>query len=127
MKRGLVILAIVSAIWACKSQQATVVEEDVTLQSESGLDSLSGLKNGPNLMYVKAHCTSCHSAKMITMNRFTREGWKDKIRWMQKTQNLWDLGEAEPLVLDYLEQNYAPEPQQARRKNLEGVEWYELN
>jgi hypothetical protein len=128
MKILVYIIALLSITWSCKSKQAVVVDfaqEEIALQS--GLDSLTGLKIGPNLMYVKAHCTSCHSAKMITMNRFTREGWQEKIRWMQLTQNLWDLGEAELLVLDYLEQNYSPEQQQARRKNLEGIVWYELD
>lgn len=112
-------------VWACKSQQQVFVDQEAT-QEIGSIDSTTGLKVDANLMHVQAHCTSCHSAKMITMNRFTREGWKEKIVWMQKTQNLWDLGEAEPLVLDYLEKNYSPQPQQARRKNLEGVEWYEL-
>lgn len=125
MKKLLLIISTLCFFWACKSQQASLAEGSD--ENMGGIDSLTGLVIAPNLMYVKAHCTSCHSAKMITMNRFTRDGWKEKIQWMQKTQNLWDLGEAEPLVLDYLEKNYAPGPQQARRKNLEGVEWYELD
>lgn len=89
-------------------------------------DPQSGLVIDENLMLVKSLCTACHSAKLITMNRFTRSGWKDKIVWMQKTQNLWDLGESESAVLDYLEKYYAPEPQTSRRQNLENVEWYRL-
>ena len=94
--------------------------------SYSGTDAETGLAIDEHLNLVKANCTNCHSAKMITMNRFNRAGWEEKIRWMQKTQNLWQLGDAEPKILDYLAKHYAPEEQVSRRKNLENIEWYEL-
>lgn len=106
----------------CKNSQPQIQEE-----LSVGIDPDSGLQIDPNLMLVKGQCTACHSAKLITQNRFTREGWKDKIVWMQKTQNLWDLGEFEPAVLDYLEKYYSPEERASRRANLENVEWYDLN
>ena len=45
---------------------------------------------------------------------------------MQETQKLWDLGENEDIILDYLAEHYAPEDI-GRRKNLENIEWYELD
>ncbi len=110
---------------ACKTSQISEKKEEGQL-TENSLDPDSGLRIDPNLMLVKANCTACHSSKLITMNRMSRERWKETIRWMQEKQNLWDLGESEPLVLDYLEKYYAPEPQATRRKNLEAIEWYEL-
>jgi hypothetical protein len=56
----------------------------------------------------------------------SREGWKATIVWMQETQNLWDLGANEELILNYLSKNYAP-TDKGRRQNLEITEWYELN
>ncbi len=47
------------------------------------------------------------------------------IRWMQQTQNLWDLGENEELILDYLSTYYPPE-EKGRRENLKDIEWYEM-
>lgn len=112
---------------ACKTSQISEKKEEVEGQlTENSLDPDSGLRIDPNLMLVKANCTACHSSKLITMNRMSRERWKETIRWMQEKQNLWDLGESEPLVLDYLEKYYAPEPQATRRKNLQAIEWYEL-
>ena len=121
MKKGLSLFFAVS-IWLfsqCKTVQNSSVSD--------GKDPESGLMLDQNLMLVKSQCTACHSAKLITMNRFTRTGWKEKIVWMQETQNLWDLGESEPAVLDYLEKYYSPEPQASRRKNLEDIGWYKLD
>ncbi|MFN3446054.1 MAG: hypothetical protein ACK44D_09950, partial [Bacteroidia bacterium] len=90
--------------------------------------SLSGivtdtLKKDPNTGFILdqhyelliAHCTACHEAKVVTNFKANREGWLEKIRWMQKTQKLWDLGEAEPKILDYLSKNYAPKQSYVRR------------
>lgn len=83
-----------------------------------------GLVQGEGLQLVLANCTNCHSAKLVTQNRFTREGWIQVIRWMQETQGFWDLGPNEDPILDYLSTHFAPEAK-GRRKPLE-VEWYSL-
>ncbi len=95
---------------------------------ERGIHLKTGLKADKNLSIVIAACTSCHSAKLITQNRATRAGWKNMIVWMQATQGLQDLGEQEPLILDYLATYYAP-TKMGRRKNLDmaAIEWYILN
>jgi hypothetical protein len=94
------------------------------------VDAETGLVDAPNLVIVKAHCTGCHSSKLILQHRFTRAGWEERIRWMQKNHKLWDLGEAEKTVLDYLETHYGPDNQATtrpfRRKPTGAVEWYKL-
>ena len=82
-------------------------------------------KEGEHRLLVIANCTGCHSAKLVTQNRATREGWRNMIRWMQETQNLKDLGADEEKILDYLSANYAP-TEQGRRQNLTVEEWYRL-
>ncbi len=74
---------------------------------------------------VIATCTACHSAKLVTQNRANKEGWKKMIVWMQETQNLWELGESEEIIINYLAKNYAPK-EAGRRANLVNIEWYEL-
>ena len=71
---------------------------------------------------------ACHSAKLVTQNRATRDGWEEMIRWMQAKQGLGDLGANEPVILDYLAANYAPE-EIGRRANLnvESIKWYVLD
>lgn len=83
----------------------------------SDIDADSGLVIAPGFTETKQNCTVCHSAKLITQSRADRDGWLSMIRWMQKTQNLWPLGPNEPVILDYLAENYAPESI-GRRPNL---------
>ena len=95
------------------------------IKFENGFHQETGLIQDSGVKLVIATCTRCHSAKLVTQNRATREGWKNMIRWMQQTQNLWDLGENEDLILDYLAKNYAP-GKAGRRAHLEEVDWYLL-
>lgn len=99
---------------------------DFTNELVDGKDVETGLLAGEGLELVKANCTACHSSALILQNRFTREGWHEKIVWMQETQGLWNLGNNESIILDYLAANYAPEAPKGRRVPLTGIEWYEL-
>ncbi|GAB2786385.1 hypothetical protein GCM10027275_33580 [Rhabdobacter roseus] len=130
MGRWIVVVGLVAGIMMGKTNylvapestpEAPLVWKD-TLQK----DPETGLVVDKNLVLVKAQCTSCHSPMLITQNRFTRDGWRQKIRWMQANHNLWDLGDTEPLVLDYLETHYAPTQGYSRRAPLKNVEWYPL-
>ncbi|MDH5598437.1 MAG: cytochrome C [Cyclobacteriaceae bacterium] len=103
------------------------VSSSIVIDSEfkDGIHIPTGFKQGSGVEQVIITCTACHSSKMVTQNRATREGWESMIRWMQQTQNLWDLGENEKIILDYLEKYYSPE-KLGRRKNLEEPDWYVL-
>jgi hypothetical protein len=89
-------------------------------------DPDTGLALDANLPLVKAHCTACHSSKLILQSHLNRDEWVQKIRWMQRTQKLWDLGQAEPTVLDYLTKYYGPvtQPFDGRRLPLGPVRWH---
>ncbi len=106
-----------------KEEKSTEQENRVAVD---GKDIKTGLLDDKGIEVVIFNCTRCHSAKLITQNRANRQGWLAMIRWMQSSQNLWDLGENEKIILDYLEKNYAPE-KQGRRKNLSNIEWYKLD
>ncbi len=94
-------------------------------QIVDGHDLQTGFVAEGDYLLVKSTCTACHSAKLVTQNRATREGWEEMIRWMQKTQKLWDLGETEGPILDYLADYYSPQFK-GRRANLVVEEWYEI-
>ena len=90
---------------------------------KDGIDVASGFVAEGDYMLVKTNCTACHSSKLVLQNRATREGWEEMIIWMQETQKLWDLGENQDKILDYLATYYAPE-KEGRRRNLVVEEWY---
>lgn len=92
---------------------------------EKGIHLRTGFAEGEGLQLVINNCTTCHSAKLVTQNRMSKERWKSTIRWMQETQNLWDLGENEETIVNYLATYYAP-IEKGRRQNLANIEWYNL-
>ncbi len=92
---------------------------------ENGIHIRTGLKDGRGLTETVANCTGCHSAKLIIQNKLDREAWIANIRWMQASQNLWDLGKNEDIILDYLVTNYPPD-NTGRREPLTITAWYEL-
>ena len=116
-----------------KEELAKMTEERIRIQQddwdrvENGVHVKTGMKFDKNFKHIRSSCLSCHSPKLISQNRATREGWKQMIKWMQESQGLQDLGDKEMFILDYLEKNYAPE-ESGRRTNLdiEAIEWYVL-
>jgi hypothetical protein len=110
-----------------KAAELTELDSLTISQDGKDLDPETQLVLGTGFEIVKGNCTNCHSSALIIQNRFTREGWKAKIEWMQETQGLWPLGESEDVILDYLAEHYAPEAYVGRRAPLENIEWYELD
>ena len=100
-------------------------EEDDFDKIENGIHLRTGFVEGEGLMTVVNNCTNCHSAKLVTQNRMDADGWRKTIKWMQQTQNLWDLGRNEDIIVDYLAKYYAP-GKKGRRQNLTNIEWYVL-
>jgi len=96
-----------------------------SLDIKDGLHIPSGMIADTGVAEVVQNCGACHSLDLVKQNKATREGWKEKIVWMQQTQKLWDLGMQEDIILTYLAKNYGPE-NSGRRKNLENIEWYRL-
>lgn len=91
-------------------------------------DPQTGLIIDEGFETVKKNCTVCHSAKLITQAGADREGWEEIIRWMQKTQNLWQFApETEQVILDYLAKHYAANRTAGRRAPLVVEEWYPLS
>ncbi len=91
----------------------------------NGIHIRTGLVEGEGLTEVITNCTTCHSSKLIIQNRMGTEQWNATIRWMQETQGLWDLGENQEIIVDYLTTNY-PTFKKGRRAALTNIEWYPL-
>jgi hypothetical protein len=69
-------------------------------------DPATGLAIAENWNLVATHCMLCHSTKGFTAVRLDRKNWEKIIRLMQEKNGLWQLGDIEPKILDYLETNY---------------------
>ena len=104
---------------------AVPVKEDDFDKVENGIHVRTGFVEAPGMMETVQNCTNCHSAKLVIQNRMNKERWKSTIKWMQETQNLWDLGKNEDIIIDYLVTNYPPQ-KKGRREVLSNIDWYEL-
>ena len=79
------------------------------------LDPVTGFRMSGDWQLVRAHCTGCHSSKLVTQQRGTAQQWLAMIRWMQKKQNLWQFdADTESRIIAYLSENYPPD--EARRR-----------
>lgn len=109
-------------------KQSEVVYTDIVDDEdkiENGIHVRTGLIDATGVMAVVNNCTNCHSAKLITQNRMNAERWNTTIKWMQETQNLWDLGDNQEIIVNYLVTNYPPQSK-GRRMILTNIDWYEL-
>lgn len=68
---------------------------------------------------VKANCTVCHSSRLVIQNKLSKTVWLDTIRWMQQEQGLWDLSDAETIIVNYLAKNYGLPEIGFKRKPLD--------
>tara|TARA_Y100001956_G_scaffold80268_1_gene95121 strand:- start:705 stop:1208 length:504 start_codon:yes stop_codon:yes gene_type:complete len=109
--------------WAMNKDK--VLAKEAEEKVEDGIHLSTGLIADADYKLVIQNCTACHSAKLITQNRADKDGWLTMIRWMQAEQKLWDLGENEDKILEYLAKNYAPQ-EKGRRTPLKDVDWYVL-
>ena len=102
----------------------SAIDEDED-RIEKGIHVRTGLIDAEGLMTVVNNCTNCHSAKLVIQNKMNAESWNAAIKWMQKTQNLWDLGENQEIIVNYLVTNY-PVTVKGRRMILKDIDWYIL-
>ena len=97
LRASLLILALFAASHSAFAQEAATVPGSPLIADD-----------GWELAF--AHCSACHSLQLVTSNRGDRDTWLRLIRWMQDSQNLWEIEPvSEARLLDYLARNYGPE------------------
>lgn len=99
---------------------------DTSGEIVNGIHEKTGFVEAEGMKTVISHCTACHSSKLVIQNRMNTERWNATIKWMQETQNLWELGKNQEIIVNYLVENYPP-VETGRRENLKELEWYELH
>ncbi len=93
-----------------------------TKKTKVQYDKDTGLIIDKGVDIVKGNCTACHSAKFIILQKGDRDTWLAMIRWMQRTQGLWEFDkDTENTILTYLAKNYPP-GKASRRPNLKPSE-----
>lgn len=131
MVLGVLLVVLVFGLFFIKNNPEVLESEkpyeEILPTVELDLETIrqSGFVNDDGVSQVIQNCTQCHSAKLVTQNRMSEEGWEATILWMQETQNLWDLGSNQEKIVSYLAKNYGPQ-RKGRRQNLTNFEWYEL-
>ena len=108
-------LVVLLCVPVAVAQTSAVHSDGADSASTPAIDPQSGLLEAAGKNLVVAHCSACHSSALITQNSMSRERWLDTIRWMQETQKLWPLGDAEAPILDYLSKWYGPKTTSRRQ------------
>ncbi len=130
-----IILFIIVSIWIIAGGFDLFVKNDEklkpTTEKENNTDSNiideeTGLIIDTNVELVKVNCTSCHSASLIIYTSVDSTQWHDIIKWMQKTQGLWDLGSNEKPIIEYLSKNYGISHSQNQPDEFINT-WYEID
>ena len=107
------------ALAACNNDEQTVVASHEPPAEAVAPATQTELIIDEGWELVQANCSACHSLSLVTQNHMTRSNWLNTIRWMQKKQGLWELGDNEVLIVDYLEMNYGVADVPWRRKPLD--------
>lgn len=111
-------------------KRAQVQKEPLPFDDDvvDGIHLPTGLRAIKNYELAIQHCTACHGTELITNTKLSQKDWLETIRWMQKKQNLWELGKDEKPLIAYLAAAYGEDTTQGRRRALEIAEsdWYVL-
>ena len=125
---SLIVIIAIGSIYFFGTADTELVSIDQEKDSKeivNGVHLKTGFVEAPGMQETITNCTSCHSSQLVIQNRMNAQNWKATIDWMQETQNLWDLGDNEAVIIDYLVKNYPPSSK-GRRAGLTNVRWYEL-
>ena len=121
MRRAVAIASTLAAalcLSACSGEDAMpepAAAPEPAASSEPAIDPATGFRMTGDWEIVRANCTACHSAKLITQQRGTAQQWLTMIRWMQQKQNLWQFDPAtEDRIITWLADNYPPSDAQRR-------------
>ena len=99
--------AITLALWMPAPAQEMSAPAQEMPAHVAEVDAETGLVIADGWLLVAAHCGSCHSLRLVTAQRGDASFWESTIRWMQRTQNLWEIPPAqEARLIAYLAARY---------------------
>lgn len=66
--------------------------------------------DGTNRDEVFYYCTACHSSRLVSNQRMSRERWDESLTWMTERHGMGELeGEMREAFLDYLADAFGPD------------------
>lgn len=72
-------------------------------------DDFGGLAEAPGREEVYYACDACHSIRLVTQQRLSRERWDQLLDWMVAEQGMAELtAEERRVILEYLATHYGP-------------------
>ena len=72
-------------------------------------EDFGGLAEAPGREEVYYACDACHSIRLVTQQRLSRERWDQLLDWMVAEQGMAELtGEERRVILEYLATHYGP-------------------
>ncbi len=94
-RRGALLLALAALAGDLRGDEATPAD---------------ALVRAPDWEIAARHCGACHSYRLVTAQRGDARFWTDVIRWMQRTQGLWEIeAKEEARLIAYLADAYGEE------------------
>lgn len=73
-------------------------------------DEFGGLPEAPGREEVYYTCDACHSIRLVTQQRLSRERWDQLLDWMVAEQGMAELtAEERRVILEYLATQFAPD------------------
>ena len=86
MRDAAAVLAVSALLLAACSRDEPPAEPAPTpqpvVETAPAFDPVTGFKMTGDWELVRANCTSCHSAKLVTQQRGSAQQWLTMIRWM---------------------------------------------
>ncbi|GER06421.1 hypothetical protein GCM10007972_01330 [Iodidimonas muriae] len=108
---------LIIGLWACffAAAPASAQEPQKTDDEMDMPPDMAAMVAGEGRETSYYLCSGCHSTKLVTQQRLSRDRWAYLLDWMTKEQGMAELdAESRTIILDYLSTAYGPSTTQRK-------------